>query len=97
MRSILNNGEVSKKNDEGTAWAKLWGAVINRCEGFGDLDNQHSTRNIVDDALRGSDSLVCHPFTVLYGHAASRGLDIKKWSKGLDSGYVSVARTFSLD
>lgn len=31
-------------------------------------------------------SLRCHPATVVYGHAASRGLDVKRWSMGLDTG-----------
>lgn len=35
--------------------------------------------------------LPCYPSTVVYGHAAARGLDIKRWSKGLDSGCVSPA------
>ncbi|KAJ9105804.1 hypothetical protein QFC19_003372 [Naganishia cerealis] len=30
----------------------------------------------------------CSPVTVIYGHAAGRGLDIKQYSKGLDSGCV---------
>ncbi|KIM24400.1 hypothetical protein M408DRAFT_331780 [Serendipita vermifera MAFF 305830] len=32
--------------------------------------------------------LPCHPSTVIYGHAAGRGLDVKDWSIGLDSGCV---------
>ena len=35
-------------------------------------------------------TLPCYPSTVIYGHAASRGLDIERWSKGLDSGCVRV-------
>lgn len=34
-------------------------------------------------------ALPCYPSTVVYGHAASRGLDIKRWTVGLDSGCVS--------
>lgn len=33
--------------------------------------------------------LPCKPSTVVYGHAAGRGLDLKRWSFGLDSGCVS--------
>ena len=34
--------------------------------------------------------LPCVPTTVLYGHAAGWGLDLKPWSKGLDTGCVSI-------
>ena len=34
--------------------------------------------------------LPCVPTTVLYGHAAGWGLDLKPWSKGLDTGCVST-------
>ncbi|OCF37468.1 hypothetical protein I317_03855 [Kwoniella heveanensis CBS 569] len=33
-------------------------------------------------------SLGCSPVTIIYGHAAGRGLDIKPFSKGLDTGCV---------
>ena len=39
-------------------------------------------------ALRNKDSLPCHPSTVVYGHAASRGLDVHRWTMGLDTGCV---------
>ena len=50
-----------------------------------------------DDEIDASDAessmgrirLPCHPATVIYGHAATRDLDLKRWSKGLDSGCVS--------
>ncbi|EIW65804.1 hypothetical protein TREMEDRAFT_35995 [Tremella mesenterica DSM 1558] len=34
------------------------------------------------------DKLPCSPITVIYGHAAGRGLDIKRFSKGIDTGCV---------
>ena len=34
--------------------------------------------------------LPCVPTTVLYGHAAGWGLDLKPWTKGLDTGCVST-------
>ncbi|WWD20006.1 hypothetical protein CI109_104479 [Kwoniella shandongensis] len=34
------------------------------------------------------DQLGCSPVTVIYGHAAGRGLDIKQFSKGIDTGCV---------
>jgi len=33
--------------------------------------------------------LPCMPASVVYGHVASRGLDINRWSFGLDTGCVS--------
>lgn len=36
----------------------------------------------------GRDSLPCHPSTVVYGHTASRGLDVHRWTVGLDTGCV---------
>lgn len=101
MRSVLNNGGISKQHYKGTAWSKLWRGVIKRCDGFGSIESNltqvyhdeetglaiKEERDIVDDTLAATaSSLACHPFTVIYGHAASRGLDIKKWTKGLDSG-----------
>lgn len=42
-------------------------------------------------------ALNCSPVTVIYGHAAGRGLDIKPFSKGLDSGcVVSAASKYPL-
>lgn len=35
-------------------------------------------------------NLPCYPSTTIYGHAAGRGLDIKRWTIGLDSGCVST-------
>jgi hypothetical protein len=35
-----------------------------------------------------TEDLKCSPITVIYGHAAGRGLDIKPFSKGIDTGCV---------
>ncbi|CAG7852860.1 SubName: Full=Uncharacterized protein {ECO:0000313/EMBL:CCA72927.1} [Serendipita indica DSM 11827] len=40
--------------------------------------------------------LPCNPTTIIYGHAAGRGLDIKRWSLGLDSGCVYGRRMSAL-
>jgi len=34
----------------------------------------------------GKYKLKCYPSTVVYGHAATRGLDVKRWSFGIDTG-----------
>lgn len=65
---------------------------MSRCDGFEDLsssaaeDNVSSTRDLDAVKKKPKYSLSCHPSTVVYGHAASRGLDIKRWSMGLDTG-----------
>ncbi|KAF9507139.1 hypothetical protein BS47DRAFT_1351987 [Hydnum rufescens UP504] len=108
MRSVLDNGVVTKRSDIGRPWAEIWATVLKRCDGFGDVKStSHSAlirhrqdeielRSVLDDVVAESTSLVCHPFTVIYGHAAARGLDIKKWSIGLDTGCV-YGRRLSAD
>lgn len=44
-----------------------------------------------DEGALKKKPLPCYPSTVIYGHAASRGLDIERWSKGLDSGCVRIS------
>jgi len=76
IRNLLKDNTVSRKTKKGTAWAELWNGAMSRCAGFEQA------------ALRGKDSLPCHPSTVVYGHAASRGLDVHRWTVGLDTGCV---------
>lgn len=55
-------------------------------------DDDSEEENPEDDEDEDEDdsetaySLKCRPSTVVYGHSASRGLDIKRWAKGLDTG-----------
>ncbi|KAG1822025.1 Metallo-dependent phosphatase-like protein [Suillus subaureus] len=53
--------------------SQLWNDTMSKCSGNSGEAYQSS-------------SLPCYPFTVVYGHAAGRGLDIKRWSIGLDTG-----------
>ena len=53
--------------------------MMDRCVGYGS--------DLISDAK--SKGLPCMPSTVVYGHAAARGLDINRWSFGLDTGCVS--------
>ncbi|TRM64716.1 Metallo-dependent phosphatase-like protein [Schizophyllum amplum] len=76
MRSVRDNGEATKSSDDGTPWSDLWNRDMKSCRGY------------VTNAVKPKDSLPCMPSTVVYGHAASRGLDVKRWSIGLDSGCV---------
>ncbi|KAJ1307790.1 hypothetical protein OPQ81_001875 [Rhizoctonia solani] len=97
MRSILKNGQISRGKD-GVPWSDLWHKVIKLCDGFDDQSTRNSTEaefdgedgwnRWVENELKAVKSLPCKDVTVVYGHTASRGLDIKKWSKGLDTGCV---------
>jgi hypothetical protein len=64
---------VMYRDKEGSPWSKLYKKDMSMCAGF-------------ESELKGT--LPCMPATVIYGHAASRGLDIKRWSIGLDTGCV---------
>ncbi|PAV16397.1 Metallo-dependent phosphatase [Pyrrhoderma noxium] len=101
MRSILEDNTLTKNAKKGKAWAKLWNSIVNQCKGYdlkddinAELDKQNGNINL--DGTNPKSHLVCHPLTVVYGHAASRGLDIKRWSKGLDSGCVYGRRLSAL-
>ncbi|KAJ8468776.1 hypothetical protein ONZ45_g17121 [Pleurotus djamor] len=78
MRGVTKNHDVTRSH-EGKPWSELWNRDMEKCDGF-DLDRGLSTNN--------QKKLPCYPATVIYGHAASRGLDVKRWSIGLDSGCV---------
>ncbi|EKM58314.1 uncharacterized protein PHACADRAFT_140136 [Phanerochaete carnosa HHB-10118-sp] len=79
MRSVTKKKhKVTREGDKGTPWSKLWNEEMNACKGY---DVEAATRS----EPRGYE-LPCHPATVVYGHAATRGLDIKRWSMGLDTG-----------
>ncbi|KAG6813411.1 hypothetical protein H0H92_011389 [Tricholoma furcatifolium] len=70
------------RNTDGRAWSKIWRQDMERCAGFNlELADGKSKKN-------AAELLPCYPSTVLYGHAASRGLDVKRWSIGLDTGCV---------
>ena len=90
IRSV-KDGKVYKKKGKGrTPWSDLWNQEMNRCVGY----NQEVTHDAVDGDSKEisgrKKALPCYPSTVIYGHAAARGLDLKRWSIGLDSGCVST-------
>ncbi|KAI0065102.1 Metallo-dependent phosphatase [Artomyces pyxidatus] len=76
MRNLLKDKTVSRKTKSGTPWSEVWNSVMPRCSGY---EIEHK---------KDKDDLPCHPSTVIYGHAAARGLDVKRWTIGLDSGCV---------
>ncbi|KAG9315190.1 Metallo-dependent phosphatase-like protein [Chiua virens] len=70
MRSLAKDGTI-KDGKKGTPWADLWNDVMGSCSGL--LEKTSST-------------LQCFPSMVIYGHAAARDLDLKRWSFGVDTG-----------
>ena len=78
IRSITKSRQVTKSAKDGTPWSELWNDVMGQCVGY-------------DDGKGKKGKLACKPSMVVYGHAASRGLDIKRWSVGTDSGCVSAS------
>jgi len=81
MRIILDDNAITKSSKKGRAWSNLWNEVVGQCKGF-------ETPRSLPDLIGTSCKLSCFPSTVIYGHAAARGLDIKWWTKGLDSACV---------
>ena len=67
------------RDTHGQSWTNVWNHDMSRCHGF-DIHAEGVARDL----------LHCYPSTVVYGHSASRGLDIKRWSIGLDTGCVGT-------
>ncbi len=93
IRSILSDGTITRSNKKGVPWADFWNLAMDKCTGFAtsfDSDPNDDNKGIpmLSKGPKIGDKVTfpCHPFTVIYGHSASRGLDIKPWTKGLDSG-----------
>ncbi|KAN0138030.1 hypothetical protein V8E53_004165 [Lactarius tabidus] len=72
IRKLRSDHSLSSKGP----WADIWNGTVSRCVGF-----EPSVQ------VRG-DSLPYYPSMVAYGHTASRGLDIHRWTVGLDTGCV---------
>lgn len=60
----------------------MWNEVVSHCAGFkrGELGEESP--------------LPCYPSTVVYGHTASRGLDVHRWTVGIDTGCVCCTLLF---
>ncbi|KAI0750544.1 hypothetical protein BC629DRAFT_1229190 [Irpex lacteus] len=100
MRSVKKNGKVTRTMDKGTPWSDLWADAMKHCKGFGlpgeegydveadpfaSLDHEGEAQASKKHGPKKY-NLKCYPSTVIYGHAATRGLDVKRWSFGLDTG-----------
>ncbi|KAH9068310.1 calcineurin-like phosphoesterase [Lactarius deliciosus] len=84
IRNLRNDNTVSRKTNKGRPWADVWNGTMSRCAGF------------EPSAQVKGDTLPCYPSTVVYGHTASRGLDIHRWTVGLDTGCVYGRRLTAL-
>ena len=62
-----------------------------KCAGFNTSDPSSS-----DHSVHNAKWLPCEPMSVIYGHTASRGLDVHRWTIGLDSGCVYGRRLSAL-
>jgi hypothetical protein len=67
---------------EAETWEDLGEEVVQESEVGQRDDDEENDEEVDEEALR------CSPVTVIYGHAAGRGLDIKPFSKGIDTGCV---------
>ena len=112
MRSVYTKGKkkgkITKSQQKGTPWSEIWQSEMSRCVGKGsqsdEPDDNYTSEDSDESTLRKgkgkgkgkNDDLECYPVSVIYGHAAGRGLDIKDFSKGIDTGcVVSVDRGIS--
>lgn len=95
IRSVKKNNKVTKSSKKGTPWSEIWNAAMESCDGFG-LDMWDDGEGVDLMRRKGKKSFPCRPSTVVYGHAASRGIDVKRWSIGTDSGCVYGRRLSAL-
>jgi hypothetical protein len=91
MRSVRKNGELSRSNHKWTPFSDLWNEIMNQCSGLHTSEVELSSIPRLIGNRETLSHLPCYPSTVVYGHAAGRGLDVKRWSIGLDSGCVCCA------
>lgn len=94
MRGI-SHGQVERDNGVGQPWSDVWSECMQSCVGYGrrrhSVNVDESYGELLDDEYPDTvkkHKLPCYPSTTIYGHAASRGFDIKRWSFGLDTGCV---------
>jgi len=73
---LLTNSNRTCSKKAGVFWSKDYNRMMDRCVGY---------QTNLDTMARG---LPCMPASVVYGHTASRNLDINRWSFGLDTGCV---------
>lgn len=95
MRGVKKSGKVTRNGDKGRPWSEIWGEMMGRCDGFG-LEGEEVDVQARKGRKEEDYALLCYPATVIYGHAATRGLDVKRWSFGLDTGCLYGNRLTAL-
>lgn len=96
MRSVLKDGTVTKDGKAGTPWSDIWNQAMEPCTRSDASPLASDDDEEVDASGKKKASKACFPTNVIYGHAAGRGLDIKRHSFGLDSGCVYGKRLTAL-
>ncbi len=103
IRSVRKDGTVTRRSNKGTPWAKVWNNQMKRCAGFTGADVTTTNASSIDHFASGEDEdtkkekeLPCYPSTVVYGHAAARDLDVRRWTLGLDTGCLYGRRLTAL-
>jgi len=93
LRGVKKDGTPTRSNKKGKPWAEIWNKDMDKCRGFGDNDDVDSADSASSEKGR---VLPCLPVSVVYGHSANRGLDIKRWTFGLDTSCVTGKRLTAL-
>jgi hypothetical protein len=101
MRSVLKHGEITKDGKSGTPWSDIWTKSMSQCtrsdrRAADETEATPAGEVEVEGKKGGAQAKGCYPIHVIYGHAAGRGLDIKPFSSGLDSGCVYGHRLSAL-
>lgn len=79
MRGVKHGRKPTSSGKKGTPWFKIWNEAMNTC---GHLVGDESQEEV------GADGKCGRPLNVIYGHWAAKGLTLKPWSTGLDTGCV---------
>ncbi|PVF95687.1 Metallo-dependent phosphatase [Serendipita vermifera] len=95
VRAALTGEPMPVEDEDGNKrklewWEKLVSSPGEVIDWSPDVDQEERIRSHVPEKLP------CNPSTVIYGHAAGRGLDVKRWTMGLDSGCVYGRRMTAL-
>ncbi|VDC04774.1 unnamed protein product [Peniophora sp. CBMAI 1063] len=91
MRNVLHDHSIISNTKHGRAWYSAWNQLMPKCAGYNVSSSSSS-----EHSVHNTKWLPCEPMSVIYGHTASRGLDIHRWTLGLDSGCVYGRRLSAL-
>jgi hypothetical protein len=89
VRSLNKSNRAFNRKRNGKDWYKIWGREMDHCIGFSSKLFDDYSSLIQPTSGKKKHGLPCYPISVFYGHTASVGLNVQRWSFGLDSGCVS--------